>query len=250
MSAPLGGRVVLVTRPRPAGEALAERLRGLGAEVIAAPTIEVDRPGPGGPLDEAVRRAAEGGFHWIVFTSAAGVEAWFERADALGVAPPVASVAAVGEATGEALRARGAPPSLVPPEFTTESLGRVFPHGDGAVLLPRADIATGELEDVLRRKGWDPVRVDAYAVTLAESLPEDARRALEEGRVDAVTFTSPSTVEGFVTVAGVPDGPLAVCIGPVTAEAARDAGLEVAAVAEPHTEDGLVEAVVRAIGRG
>lgn len=249
MSAPLTGRVILVTRPREQGVSLVTRLRELGAQAIQAPSIELGPPEPGGDLDAAIKGVGAGRYAWVVFTSAAGVAAWGNRAEALGVRHVPARLAAVGEATASALRDRVRDPDLVPDRFTTEALGRAFPRGAGAVLLPRADIATEELEAVLRRKGWDPVRVDAYAVRLAESLPEDARRALKERRVDAVTFTSPSTVEGFVTVAGVPDGPLAVCIGPVTAEAARDAGLQVAAVAEPHTEDGLVGAVVRALGR-
>ena len=249
MSEPLVGRVVLVTRPAPAGEALATRLRSLGAEAIPAPTIEVEPPEPGGPLDDAVRMAADAGFEWTVFTSAAGVEAWFRRADSLGAGRPTSSVAAVGDATAEALRARGVRPSLVPAAFTTEALGRAFPQGRGRVLLARADLATADLEDALRRKGWEPVRVDAYRVRIAEALPPAAADALRDGLVDVVTFTSPSTVEGFVRLAGGTGAP-AVCIGPVTAGAARRAGLRVVAEADPHTEGGLVEAVVRALGRG
>src|ERR687892_172305 len=135
----------VVTRPHPAGEVLARRLRALGAEAIAAPTIGVERPIAGGELDDAVRDAAEGRFDWTVFTSAAGVEAWFERAEALGVGPPRSAVAAIGDATAEALRARGVEPTLIPPEFTTEALGRAFPEGRGRVLLARADLATAEL---------------------------------------------------------------------------------------------------------
>jgi uroporphyrinogen-III synthase len=249
VSGSLAGRVVLVTRPAPAGEALARRLRGLGAEAIVAPTIAVEPVRPGGPLDQAVRDAAEGRFDWTVFTSSAGVEAWFDRAEALGTGPPASAVAAVGEATAEALRARGAAPSLVPPSFTTEALGGAFPEGRGRVLLARADLATAELEEAIRIKGWETVRVEAYRIRLAEALPPPAAAALREARVDAVTFTSPSTVDGFVRLTDV-GGPVAVCIGPVTARAARRAGLEVVAEAEPHTEAGLVEAVVRAIGRG
>ena len=245
----LTGRVVLVTRPEPAGAALVRRLRELGADAILSPTIEVEGPEAGGSLDDAVRQAAEGRFVWVVFTSGAGVRAWFDRTEALGAGPPVADVAAVGEATAAALRARGVRSSLVPAAFTTEALAQAFPEGTGRVLLARADLATAELEDALRAKGWDPVRVEAYRVRLAGALAPAAAAALRDGRVDAVTFTAPSTVEGFVRLT---DGrrPPAVCIGPVTAEAARRAGLEVAAEADPHTEDGLLDAVVRALRRG
>ena len=83
-------------------------------------------------------------------------------------------------------------------------------------------------------------------------MPAEATRALREQRVDAVTFTSASTVEGFVLAAGpvlraVGRKPKAVCIGPVTAAAARKAGLSVAAVARPHTIEGLMAALERAL---
>jgi uroporphyrinogen-III synthase len=244
----LRGRVVLVTRPIEQAASLVELLRARGAEAIPAPTIEIEQPTPGGPLDDAIRRAAAGGFAWVVFTSAAGVRAWWGRAKILGAGPPDASAAAIGDATAEALRATGIEADLVPPTFTTAALGEAFPEGTGAVLLARADLATGELESVLRDKGWATERVDAYRVRAADRLPEPAIKALRSRRAEVVTFTSPSTVEGFVRLAGTPSEPLVVCIGPVTAEAARALGFEVAAIADPHTERGLVRAVSSLFG--
>jgi uroporphyrinogen-III synthase len=245
---PLTGRVVVVTRPAGQGRSLADRLRSLGAEAIEAPAIELQGAEHPAHLDRAVAEAAGGEFDWIVFTSAAGVRAWFERAEGLGAERPPALVAAVGDATAEALRGGGIEPDLVPDPFTTEALGRRFPRGRGRVLLPRADLASTDLEDALREKGWMPVRLDAYRVRPAEALPPEAEDALRRGRVDAITFTSPSTVEGFVRLAGAISGPAVVCIGPVTAAAARRSGLSVAAVADQHTEDGLVDALVRVLG--
>jgi uroporphyrinogen-III synthase len=246
---PLAGRVVLVTRPHGRGGRFAARLRELGAEPILAPTIRLDPPPGGEELEVAIRAAAEGRYAWIVFTSTRGATEWSRRATRLGVEKVRARLAAVGPATAEFVRQEIGQPDLVPPVFTTADLAEAFPSGSGSVLLPRADLATDELEVGLQRKGWTPVRVDAYRVSLAEELPPDARRALKEGRVEAITFTSPSAVEGFVRLAGVPDGPATVCIGPVTAEAARNAGFTVNAVADPHTTDGLVEAVLRALDR-
>jgi uroporphyrinogen-III synthase len=185
----------------------------------------------------------------VAFTSAATVPAWFGRAErlALGPADLRARVAAVGAATAEALSAHGVPVELVPGTFTTEALGRAFPRGTGRVLLPRADVAPPELQAALERKGWTPVRVEAYRTLRARALPGEAEEALREGRVDAITFTSASTVDGFITAAGTVRGPRVACIGPVTARAARAAGLRVHAVARPHTVAGLVEAVDRAL---
>jgi uroporphyrinogen-III synthase len=247
VTGPLAGRVVVVTRPAEAARPLARRLVGLGAEVLAAPTIEIRLPPPGGPLDAAIESAAAGRFRWVVFTSATGVRAWRQRSAALGAGPPRARIAAVGDATADALRAGGAEPDLVPDSFTTAALGAAFPAGRGEVLLARADLATPALEEIVASKGWTPVGIDAYAVAILDELPADAREAVEAGRVDAVMFTSPSTVDGFVRAGGGRRHIRAICIGPVTAEAARAAGFTVAAVAEPHTMDGLVDAVLRAL---
>jgi uroporphyrinogen-III synthase len=247
----LRGRVVIVTRPPGQSQELAGLLRARGAEVIEAPAIRIEEVPPGGPLDEAIRDGAGERFAWVVFTSAVGVEAWFARAGDIGQGSGDlrARVAAVGPGTAEALSARGRDPDLVPETYTTAALGEAFPPGAGVVLLARADAAPVNLERALEAKGWTPIRVDAYRTILAEDLPAGARAALDEGRVDAVTFTSASTVEGFIRAAGrAPDRVAAVCIGPVTAAAAREAGFAVPAEAEPHTIPGLVEAVSRAVG--
>jgi uroporphyrinogen-III synthase len=247
VTGPLAGRVVLVTRPAQQAEPLVRRLDDLGADVLAAPTVTITLPEPGGPLDGAIEGAGRGAFEWIAFTSASGVRAWTDRAAALDAPAPRARLAAVGDATAAALRDAGLSPSLIPEAFTTASLGAAFPRGTGRVLLPRADLATEDLEEALRSRGWEPVRVHAYRVRPVDRLPPEAERALSDGRVDAVTFTSPSTVHGFVRVAGVPRDLAVVCIGPVTAEAAEAAGFVVDQVAGPHTTEGLVEAVVRAL---
>ena len=160
-----------------------------------------------------------------------------------------AQVAAIGDGTAAAFRrwARR-DPDLQPTTFTTTALARAFPRGSGRVLTARADIAPEGLEDALVRKGWRAVRVVAYRTLFATSLPREARDALRRGEVDAVTFTSASTVRGFVNVLGAAKGtPKVVCIGPVTAAAARAAGLRPASVAKPHTIEGVVAALERAL---
>ncbi len=241
---PLRGKVVLVTRPPGQSDALAKLIERKGAIAIEAPAIEIV-PARSKPLERALAELARGGFAWLVLTSRAGVEALAAGMPARDVR---ARIAAVGEGTAEALRRWGCEPDLVPRTFTTEALGRAMPRGSGRVLLARADIAPAELEDALAAKGWSATRVDAYRTRFPRSLPEGARKALRAGRVDAVTFTSASTVRGFVRALGAVRGnPKVVCIGPVTAREARAHGFTVAAVARPHTIEGLVEALERSL---
>jgi uroporphyrinogen-III synthase len=220
--------------------------------VIEAPTIELQPP-RGAALDRAVAGIARGRFAWITLTSRTTVEVLRSRMPAADLR---ARVAAIGEGTAAAYRSWTArDPDLVPAVFETTALGASFPRGEGAVLCLRADIAPEGLEDALAAKGWHPRRVTAYRTMLARRFAADARAALEAGEVDAVTFTSASTVTGFVRAAKGPPPttirtmPAVVCIGPVTARAARAHGMRVATVARPHTVEALVDAVERALGR-
>jgi uroporphyrinogen-III synthase len=249
----LAGRTVLVTRPPDQSADLTRTLRSRGATVLSAPAIELEAA-PRAGLDRAAKKLAAGEFEWAVFTSRAGVEAVGSALARAGnrFADVRCRVAVVGEGTAGALESLGGKADFVPSTFTTAALGRRMPRGVGRVLLARANIAPEGLEELLLRKGWTPVRVDAYRTRFASLLPDGAAAALRVGAVDAVTFTSASTVDGFtrltrpLTKEGV-KLPRAVCIGPVTAAAARRAGLRVAAVARPHTIDGLVAALERAL---
>lgn len=255
--ATLEGRSVLVTRARARAADLMSALRSRGATPVLAPAIRIVAA-PRGPLHAAIERLAAGAYDWVVLTSSAGVEALAASLDekGLGFRAVDCSVAAVGEGTAAALRARGVDPALVPERYTTAALGHVMPEGPGRMLLARADIAPSGLEAVLEAKGWTCDRVEAYRTRLSRTIPERARRLLADGALDALTFTSASTVRGFLGVAGsileargagVRPAKV-VCIGPVTASAAREAGLPVDAEAHPHTIEGLVEALERTIG--
>lgn len=240
---PLAGRVVLVTRPLDQSAELVRLLRRAGAVPITAPSIEIV-PARSAALTRALRDLAEGRYAWITLTSRSTVEMLASRVQPRDVR---ARVATIGEGTSDAFRRwarRG--PDLTPDTFTTAALARAFPRGEGRVLCARADIAPAGLEEALTAKGWSPERVDAYRTRMARSLPAEMRAALRDGRIDAITFTSASTVRGFVGAVGVVRGdPKVVCIGPVTAREARDRGMRVAAVARPHTIAGLVAALER-----
>lgn len=243
---PLAGRTVLVTRPADQSVDLVRRLHGLGAAMIVAPTIEI-APARSAALTRALRDLSAGRFAWITLTSRATVEMLASRLD--GPSDVRAKVAAIGDGTGTAFRAWARrTPDLMPRTFTTAGLVRAFPRGEGRVLSARADIAPVGMEDALAAKGWSPVRVDAYRTRMVRSLPAEARVALRDGRVDAITFTSASTVRGFIGAMDVVRGnPKVVSIGPVTAREAREHGLRVSAVARPHTIEGLVAALERVL---
>ncbi len=249
---PLLGKRVFVTRTRAQAGKLSEALRDLGAEALEFPAIKIVEPSRYEPLDSAL--AGLSTFGWIVFTSTNTVDAVWSRLRKAGKDARALArlrVAAVGPATSDALRAHGVEPDLVPETFTSESLADAMGEATGGsvVLLPQAENAPDDLSKRLGERGWGCVAVNAYRTEVDDSSVAAGRQALDEG-VDAVLFTSGSTARNFVDLWGQPlEGTIVCCIGPRTDQAARAAGVRVDAVAAEHTIEGLVNALVAAVGR-
>ncbi|MDQ3963262.1 MAG: uroporphyrinogen-III C-methyltransferase [Actinomycetota bacterium] len=241
------GRRVIVTRARKQAAELGERLGALGAEVIYLPVIGIAEPDDTSELDRALKTLSVGGYEWVLFASVNAVEKTFARLDTHGLDARAFSgsrVAAVGPATARALERRGLRPDLVPLEHTSNTLTAALGLGPGTILWPRAADAPAEKATVLRAASWEVDEVVAYRNVSGDPEPELVE-LVRAGGYDFVTFTSASTVAGFVEVVGeVAADARCVCIGPETAAAARDKGIEVAALASPHTTEGLVGAVL------
>ena len=248
---PLFGRRVIVTRARESASGLARKLEELGARVIEVPTIRFEPPADGGAsLDRAATDLVEGRYDWLVFTSARAVEALMDRVPDTRRLGQV-SVAGVGPATADTLARYRVVPDLMAPGGREEAAGlaEVFPpvQGRGSVLFPRAEAGRDTLVEGLTEKGWRVEVVEAYRTVRPEV---DASARAEVAGAEAVCFSSSSTVTGFLDALGQEALPPAVvCIGPVTAETARAAGIEVTAVASRASVDGLVEAVLGALSR-
>ena len=244
---PLHGRSVVVTRARSQASGLARTLRLLGAEVVELPAIRIE-PRIG---SEEVRWAVAGidAYSLVCLTSPNGVRLLFEALretgrDARALAG--ATVAAIGPGTAAALSRHGIEADVVPERFVAEALLEALAgtEVDGRrVLLARAAEARDVLPDGLRERG---AAVDDIALyeTVREDPAPDAIEAAEAA--DYVTFTSSSTVRNLTEALGgrFPNGARVISIGPVTSEAAREAGLTVHAEAERHDIDGLIEALL------
>jgi uroporphyrinogen-III synthase/uroporphyrinogen III methyltransferase/synthase len=254
----LDRRTVVVTRSKGGEDALAARLRELGATVREVPSIAFAPPADAGPLDAALRDA--GRFAWVVFASATAVERTVGRMRALGLDPAAlgrARLAAVGPATAERVARELREPDLVPAEARGEAMAAALaPHVAGrAVLLPRPAEGRPELVDGLRAAGAEVAAVEAYRTVPA---PAEAIRPLAAwiaaGEVDAVAFASPSAVRAIVAGLG-PDARLLrtvvlAAIGPTTGDAIRAAGLEVGTQPTRHTGADLAEAIAARLGPG
>jgi uroporphyrinogen III methyltransferase/synthase len=248
---PLLGRRIVVTRAAEQAAELVARLERLGAEAIAAPTIELEDVTPSAALDAAL--AALESFEWIVFTSAHGVAVFFSRlyesgADVRRLGH--ARLAAIGSATANALADWGLRVDLVPSTFRGEALADALaPYVSGRrVLLPRAEGAREVLAQMLVQAGADVVDAPTYRARPVTGLPDRIHGLLALDALDAITFTSPSTVRGFHALlkegARSTGGARIACIGPVTAEAARALGWRVDVEAREYTTEGLERALI------
>jgi uroporphyrinogen III methyltransferase/synthase len=251
---PLHGRRIIVTRARVQASDLAARLTELGADVIEAPAIVIE-PANAAPLRAALARLTD--YQWALFTSQNAVEiAWDVLRAAGGDARRFAGVrvGAVGQATARALLARGIAADVIPARSTAEGLAdamRTRPDVPGSrVLFVKAEGAGDTLPAILR----EAARVDeivAYRTVADKSGADAAREALQSGSVDAITFTSASTVHRFLdAVGGNPNAigdARVITMGPVTSAAARALGVTVHAEAATATIDSLVDAVSTAL---
>lgn len=243
--AALRGKKVLITRPLEDATAFAERLRAQGAEPLIAPAIAIAPPDDVAAARRAARDAAS--YDWVAFTSRHGVDAFFAQSAGSAANLHSARVAAIGERTAERLRDHGVVADFVPAEFVGEAfaaglLERTQPHA--RILLFRAQDARAVLPVALREAGRTVDDVAAYKTVVAMTGTELRRNAAE---ADIWTFASAGAVRSFVS--NVPDcvalaaRKVVACIGPVAADAARNAGLRVDAIARAFTVTGLIEAI-------
>jgi uroporphyrinogen III methyltransferase/synthase len=254
----LYGWRVLVPRTKDQAGAMSDRLAVHGATAEEVPTIAVEPPRSPTQMERAVKGLVDGRYQWVVFTSTNAVRAVWEKFAEFGLDARAFSgvkIACVGAATAEKVRAFGINPELVPSieeaqESSSEGLLGIFPPYDDVldpvdrVLLPRADIATETLAAGLRDRGWEIDDVTAYRTVRAAPPPAPIREAIKTGGFDAVCFTSSSTVRNLVGIAGKPHArTIVACIGPQTAETAREFGLRVDVQPDEARVPALVDAL-------
>lgn len=247
----LAGCRVLVTRAADDAGPLLRRLRGLGAEAIALPTIQRLPPEDPRVLDTALQPPLP--YDWVVFTSRAAVRAVLARLAENGWTTTEwaagARLAAVGDSTRQALTRAGLEVSRMAPDGTGESLAEVLVRGGVAgarILFPAADIAGEALPQRLRAAGAQVDVVTAYRTVRPNANPRTVERARRG--IDAVLLASPSAARNLVAMLDGNIEPLqrsrAVCIGPTTASAIRGMGVEPAAIAAEPSDAGLVTALL------
>ena len=247
---PLFGKTVLVTRPRGQADAMADRLRDLGAEVLLQPVIEIRPPRDSSRLDGAIEQLAD--FSWIVFSSRNGVVAFFMRIREKGLDARVfgaAKVATIGPATADALARYSLRADLHPKEYRAEALAEALASdADGKrFLLVRASRGREVLAEQLTAAGGVVEQVVAYESVDVEQPTAEIAEALAAGQIDWTTVTSSAIARSLANLFGdeLRKTKLAA-ISPLTAGALKGVGHQATATAEDYTADGVVDAILKA----
>jgi uroporphyrinogen III methyltransferase/synthase len=251
---PLFGKRIVVTRTRKQAGALSARLRELGADVIELPTIRIEPPTNLREFAELVQDAH--GYDWIIFTSANGVNAFFDLFfklydDAREIGG--AKIAAIGPATAQRVRDFHFHVDLQPEEFVAEAVAREFRKLGGIenlrILLARAEKARDVLPKSLSALGAIVDEGYAYRTVPETRDVTGARQRFVSEGADLITFTSSSTVEYFMALdLSMPKGIKVASIGPITSRTVRESGLKVDVEARRHDIDGLVQAIQEFFG--
>lgn len=240
----LSGKKILVTATEIIAEPLAEKIRKLGGEPVVMSLISVRAEKMYGLKEVLVRP----GKRWLVFTSRNGVRFFFEqmkkeRIDIriLGIC----RIAVMGAGTRRELENWGCYADLLPEQSCSESLAKALCENvqyDEEICLFRAEEASDVLIKRLREKQYRVVDIPTYRTEIMWKKRELLREMLED--VDAITFCSASAVSAFVQMTEGHDlVAKTICIGPVTAQAAKKAGLHIDKVAEQYDLEGLTEAL-------
>jgi uroporphyrinogen III methyltransferase / synthase len=250
----LFGKRVLVTRAREQASSTAALLRERGADPLVVPAIEIGPPTDSAPLERAASSLST--YEWIVLTSANGAERlWAEvrRQGRDARAFGRSRIAAIGPGTAAALERAGLSADLVPKVHKGEGLAEELRAAIGdarpTVLIARAEVARDVVPDALRSVGC---AVDVVATYATRSPPRPLLEALSSllaaREIDAVTFTSSSTVEHLCDALEPRAAELlaqtcVASIGPITTQTAEKRGIRVDVTAQQHTVPGLVEAL-------
>ncbi|MBI4553224.1 MAG: uroporphyrinogen-III C-methyltransferase [Candidatus Latescibacteria bacterium] len=251
---PLFGLRVLVTRSREQAGDLSGWLAAAGAEPVEVPLIRITDPDDWMPLDHVIDQLNT--YDWLVFTSVNGVEKFFDRLFASGRDVRALSglkIGVVGTATVERMRTYGTVADYHPVRFDAdalvEGLGQSYTMRGARVLFPSADIARETVVTGLRALGAEVMPVVAYRTVSETTLPPAIMTMLEQGEIHVITFASPSTVKAFMHVIGesraldLLSRVVVACMGPVTQQAAENAGMRVGIVPAEATIPALVHAI-------
>lgn len=226
---PLKDKTVLVTRSEDQAEDFIHQLQQSGAKTLALPLIKTTR------IDHTFNNLDD--YTWIIFTSANAVRYFFEM---VSMETITSKIAVVGEKTSKLITNMGLVVDCMPSEFTAKDLAKELPvKVNDKILIPRSDLAKNDIIELLEQRGCQVDAITIYRNTPIHYTTDELSKIFDQ-QIDFITFTSGSTVEAFRQL-NVPLKQMQIiCIGPATANVAQKSGINVDAIASPHTIEGMI----------
>lgn len=257
---PLAGKEIILTRPKVAISEMANKLRKLGAHVLEMPAIETVSLGITEEFKMRLGLIAEAKKEvWIVLTSPQGVKHFFENLKILKwdmrklLIHSHLKFAVIGSGTNRSLESYGIFADLVPRVYSALELGKELAKvadKESELFIFRSQKGSQDLVAELEKAGLRYYDTPIYKTVyhICEAVKERVQKAFDEGEVDYVTFTSASTVNGFVeTMQGIDFHKVrAICIGKQTASKAEEYGMKVE-IAKQASIESMVE-IIQSLG--
>ena len=258
---PLAGKTIVITRAIEQQSEAHSLFHSYGAEVLDLPALVIGPPDDWNPLDNALKELNS--FDWVVFSSANGVFALEQRLNLLNKSLSSflldIKIAAVGKKTALKLQDIGCKIDFIPPDFIADSLIKYFPTERNTlkILLPR--VQTGGRNIFSReflKLGFEVVEVPAYESTCPNTIPEKTAKALLNGNIDALIFTSGKTAvhtaklleerfhENWLKIL---DGIKLISIGPQTSIRCMHSFNRIDKEADVHDLQGVLEACIEVL---
>jgi uroporphyrinogen-III synthase len=239
-------KYVVITRPE-LDQDFSDSLEKLGFNICFYPTIKITKK----KLDkkEIEKLGNLEIFDWVLFTSRNGVKYFLEILNELGIDFNLfkGKIGLVGPETAQALKENHLNYDFIPTKFATQSLARQIPVNKGEkVFLPRAEIASSELVEQLTGRGVEVTRIDIYQTEFVTEPNPEFEQLLENSMVAFITFTSPSTVQGFIKsldtrLMKVAQNIPVLSIGPVTTAFLKENGFKKIIAADVYTTKGMLQ---------
>jgi len=251
---PLFGKRIVITRARAQASSLVSNLSKLGALCIEIPTIQIIGPKDTIPLKKSIKNIKD--YDWLVFTSVNGVKFFFDTLFDMGYDVRVLGhlkFACIGPVTKERLKNYGIISDILPKTYRAESVIDAFSTVEiknKKILLPRAKQARTILPEELTKMGAQVDDVAAYETLLNTDREKDLIALLENNEIDAITFTSSSTVSNFMSQLKSKNAKkllknvVIASIGPITSDTAKSFDIEPDIEAKQFTIQGLVNSLL------
>lgn len=243
MSINLQDKHVLVTREKDQAQSFSRLITEAGGQPIVVPLLDITCLAQ--ERHEKLQQPFDR-FEWLFFTSANGVECFFEKLDHASDTVAACRMAVVGTKTEQALKKYGYVATFIPTTYNADTMASEFieKHPDAKrLLLVRGNRSRPVLPDEFARHGYDIETLEVYETTVNRNARVALQTVLSQNKLDFITFTSPSTVKAFAELVDVQKylHLVCVCIGTTTQKAVLEQGFKQTVVPDEFTIEGMVE---------